>query len=424
MPRKIYNFEGPDSVGVGEYLNSLNSNLAAQRSRIKGEVCNLKLYEGRSYMYFSVKDKNMEATMNCFMWKRDYTMSGVEIVDGLEVIIEGYPKIYVPNGSLSFQTETVELVGEGALKAAYDKLKVKLEAEGALAPERKRPTPEYPQRIGVITSRDGAVLSDFRSNIGLFGYELHFVNSKVEGQTAIKDLISAVRTLRKADIDVLVIMRGGGSLESFAAFNNEMLVREIANFPVPVVAGIGHDKDICLVALVADTMVSTPTAVAEHLNRSWVQALSRVELLERKLTGGFAQALSRKELLLERQASKMRGSFGKIFEGFRRMENQFSHGVKRIDYKLREMRTKVAHFSKELRHYFAASVTQAGNSIRLREKELGLLDPERLLKQGYSIVSQNGKILKSAKETKVGEGLSIKMHDGTLEIEITEINFN
>jgi len=422
MGRKIYNFEGSDSISVSEYLGSLNETLEENRSRIVGEACNVKLYPGRSYMYFSVKDKEKEAMLNCFMWKRDYSLSGVELAEGLEVIIEGFPKIYEPNGSLSFQTESVELVGEGALKAAYDKLKLKLETEGILAPERKRRVPDYPQKIGVITSRDGAVLSDFRSNIGHFGYRLSFVNSKVEGQKAVKDLLAAVKTLRTADIDVLVIMRGGGSLESFAAFNNELLVREIANFPVPVVAGIGHDKDICLAALAADVMVSTPTAVAEHLNTSWNLALSKVRLLERELAGMFSRALSRKELELVRMTSRIRESFAKVFESFREMENSFTAGAKRIEYSFREMRKEVLGCSREIVHAFAKKTAQAEHSIALREKELVLFDPERQLRRGFSLVRHGGKIMRSARELAVGENLNIISSDGEAVAEIIEIN--
>jgi len=186
----------------------------------------------------------------------------------MEVIVEGMPNIYVPNGRFNFSVNTIELVGEGALKLAYDKLKKKLTAEGLLAVERKKTIPELPEKIGLITSETGAVIHDFLTNIGKYGFKIKFFNSRVEGQLAIKDLLKAIEYFKNQDIDVLVIIRGGGSFESLQAFNNEVLVRKIAEFEKPVICGIGHDKDIPLSALAADLLVSTPTAVTTVLNRS------------------------------------------------------------------------------------------------------------------------------------------------------------
>jgi exodeoxyribonuclease VII large subunit len=186
----------------------------------------------------------------------------------MEVIVEGTPSIYIPNGRFNFGVNTIELVGEGALKMAYDKLKKKLDSEGLFDIERKKLIPELPERIGLITSETGAVIHDFLTNIGKYGFKIKFFNSRVEGQLAIKDLLSAIEYFEDKDIDVLVIIRGGGSLESLQAFNNEVLIRKIADFEKPVICGIGHDKDVPLCALVADLLVSTPTAVTTVLNRS------------------------------------------------------------------------------------------------------------------------------------------------------------
>ena len=125
----------------------------------------------------------------------------------------------------------------------------------------------------MITSKQGAVIHDFLNNIGKFGFDIKMIDSRVEGQGAVEDLLAAIQTFRKKDIDVLVIIRGGGSMESLMPFNNELLVREVVGFPVPVLVGIGHDKDMPLVALAADRSESTPTAVANLLNESWERAL-------------------------------------------------------------------------------------------------------------------------------------------------------
>src|SRR3989344_4190175 len=279
--------QSKDIISVSQYLDKLNSTLKTEKAKIIGEVSELKMYEGKSYLFFSLRDKKDQSVINCIMWKRDFAISGVELESGLEIIVSATPEVYKPNGRLTFKVESVELVGEGALQIAYEKLKKKLELEGLFAESRKRELPEYPHRIGVITSKSGAVINDFLTNIGKFGFEILFVDSKVEGQDAIRDLLSAVETLKNKDLDVLIMMRGGGSLESFMAFNNETLVRAVASFPAPVLTRIEHDKYAPLVSLVSDRNVSTPTAVANLLNQSWNDTLSRVRLSEEQIFSGF-----------------------------------------------------------------------------------------------------------------------------------------
>jgi len=194
----------------------------------------------RGHVYFSLKDEKDGALINCIIWKSRYAVYGVELKEGVKIIASGYPEIYAPSGRISFIAETIELAGEGALKKAYEKLKKKLAAEGLFEEERKRPLPKYPEKIGVVTSRQGAVLADFLNNLGKFGFKIKMIDSRVEGQLAVADLLLSIKSFQKQDIDALVIIRGGGSLESHLAFNNEMLVRAIADFPVPVIAGIGH----------------------------------------------------------------------------------------------------------------------------------------------------------------------------------------
>lgn len=250
---------------VTEYIESLNFTLKEYKARILGEISEFKVASS-GHVYFTIKDENGEGVLNCIMWGRTYSLCGIEFEVGMEVVVSGFPSLYAPRGSFSIICDVVELVGEGALKKAYDALKKKLENEGLFDVSKKRPIPEFVQKIGIITSREGAVIHDFLNNLGKFNFQVFLINSRVEGQEALKDLRDAIRTMRKQDIEILVIMRGGGSLESLQAFNNETLVREIASFPVPVIAGIGHDKDVPLLALAADCMVSTPTAVANLLN--------------------------------------------------------------------------------------------------------------------------------------------------------------
>ena len=382
--------QGTDVISVSQYLDRINSTLKNERAKVIGEVSGVQEYPGRSYLYFSLKDSKDQSTVKCFMWKRDYSLSGVLLEDGMEIVITAYPNIYKPNGGLTMQVELIELVGEGALKIAYDKLKKKLEGEGLLGLERKREIPEYPHRIGVITSKSGAVINDFTSNIGKFGFEILFVDSKVEGQDAVKDLIKAVETLKKKELDVLVIMRGGGSLESFQAFNNEILVRAVGSFPAPVLTGIGHDKDAPLVSLVSDKNVSTPTAVANLLNSSWIEALSKVQFSE--------------EIIFSRFLSQLANS-----------KNIIEQSIIHMDRGVRHAGEILNAFTNEILRGFDATVKDAQDFLVGSKKTLELSDPKRQLAYGYSITKSKGKILKSIKDSKKGDRLDILVSDGIIE---------
>ena len=265
---------------VAEFIAFLNVNLKSTKVKIIGEVGEVK-FGPTGHVYFTLKDDKDGAMLNCIIWSHKYKLFGVKLETGMKVLIFGNPEIYAPSGRFSFITDTIELAGEGELKKQYDELKRRLEKEGIFALENKRAIPKYPQKIGLITAKQGAVIHDFLQNIGKFGFKTIFIDSRVEGQGAVEDILNSIKTLRKKDIDVLVIIRGGGSMESLMPFNNEMIIREIVGFPVPVIVGIGHDKDIPLVCLAADKSESTPTAVANLLNESWDKALLFLERQEK-----------------------------------------------------------------------------------------------------------------------------------------------
>ena len=405
-------------ISVSQYLDKLNTTLKGERAKIIGEVSGFQEYPGRTYLYFSIKDSKDQSTVKCFMWKRDFHISGVALSDGMEVIITAYPNVYKPNGGLTMQVELLELVGEGALQIAYEKLKKKLENEGFFAENRKRLLPDFPHRIGVITSKSGAVINDFLTNIGKFGYEILFVDSRVEGQDAIKDLLSAVETLKHKNIDVLVIMRGGGSLESFLAFNNEMLVRSVATFPVPVLTGIGHDKDIPLISLVSDKNVSTPTAVANLLNSTWNDALSHVNMSEQKIISNFESTLKNNRFIIENSEVTIQNRFMSLLEVFKRAEQTLLSAVTHIDSGIVRLKEVIMLQTKELNRSFSLLYTNTKNFLIQSEKTILLGSPENQLSRGYSIVRYGGKVLRSVKNVKKGDELDISLTDGIIKSQI------
>ncbi len=379
---------------VGTYLEFLNVGLRKSEARVRGEISSVDIRKG--YLFFSIKDNKDEALLSCFMWENGYNAQGVELKEGLEVVVHGFPEVYKRTGRMSFRVDAIELVGEGALKKAYDELKAKLEKEGVFAPERKRAIPELPRKIGVITSRSGAVLNDFLNNLGRFGFKIFFKDSRVEGQQAVTELLRSMKTLKKANLDVLVLIRGGGSLESLLPFNNEALVRAVTEFPVPVICGIGHDKDAPLVSLAADLAVSAPTAAAMKLNDSWEKAGSHMQVLERDILTAYREALVGERHRLERLSTRMRTGLTTVFDKFRAVEGNFREQFYQIGYEIK----------------------RAGERITSAARALTANDPERQLQLGYSIVSKGNKVVRKVGDVSSGDDVAIRVSDGIIESEV------
>ena len=383
---------------VSEFIALLNIGLKSSKAKIIGEVGEAKAGP-TGHVYFTLKDEKDQSMMNCIIWKSRYGLYGIKLQEGMKIMASGYPEIYPLSGRLSFIAETIELAGEGELKKQYDELKKKLEREGVFAAERKRLIPRYPQKIGVITSKQGAVIADFLNNIGKFGFKIKMIDSRVEGQEAVMDLLSSIKTFRKKDIDVLVIIRGGGSLESLMPFNNELLVREVANFPVPVIAGIGHDKDEPLVALAADVSESTPTAVANLLNESWEQAL----------------------LLLERYERNIIGRYEMILNNCKEAENELRISLSNFKNSLLNAKISLRDSLGKSLSGFRLLLSAVSQKLAQAEKAVFLNNPERQLRMGYSIARCGGKIIRRIGDAKVGKSIDVRVIDGIITSEVKNI---
>lgn len=405
-----------DSVfSVSEYLDALNRSLKTVRAKILGEVSGIQEYPGRSYLYFSIKDKKDGSTAKCFMWKQDYKNSGVLLEEGMEMMIIAYPNVYKPNGGMTLQVEHVELVGEGALKIAYEKLKAQLEKEGLFGEANKKTLPLLPHRIGIITSKSGAVINDFLSNIGKYGFELLFVDSKVEGEGAVKDLLGALRTLYMQKVDVLVLMRGGGSLESFQAFNNESVVRAVSKFNAPVITGIGHEKDAPLVSFVSDKNVSTPTAVVNLLNTSWKESAHAITLAEEKIIGRFEKLLQGSRYELENAERIIEDKFYTVFETFREYKEILMRSLGDVGAALSRMYEQVKEAEYRIIRGFTENLERKKDMVGQYEKLLIQQNPERQLKLGWSITrNKKGRVVRSVTDVKKGEELEVSVSDGII----------
>ncbi len=400
---------------VSEYLDALNRSLKTVRGRIIGEISGIQEYPGRSYLYFSIKDKKDGSTAKCFMWKQDYKNSGVNIEEGLEVVLTAYPNVYKPNGGMTLHVESVELVGEGALKIAYEKLKAQLEKEGLFDEANKKPLPLLPHRIGIITSKSGAVINDFLSNIGKYGFELLFVDSKVEGEGAVKDLLGALRALYTQKVDVLVLMRGGGSLESFQAFNNESVVRAVSKFNAPVITGIGHDKDVPLVSYISDRNVSTPTAVANLLNTGWKESVHEVVLAEEKIIGRFEKLIQHNRYELENAERIIEDSFYRVFETFKNYTEKVVRSLGNIGNAIKQIQSQLMEAEYRIIRGFTESLERKKDMVGQYEKLLLQQNPERQLALGWSITrNRKGHVVRKVDDVKKGEELEVTVSDGII----------
>ncbi|MBU1102776.1 exodeoxyribonuclease VII large subunit [Patescibacteria group bacterium] len=427
---------------VSSFLGLVNNSLSVLQARVQGEVSSLDIRG--SYLFFKLKDKDDGSALGCFMWNSDYELYGIVLEVGMEIIVDGFPLVYKPSGQLSMQVSAIELVGEGALKKAYEELKKKLEKEGLFAIERKKTIPELPQKIGLITSETGAVIHDFLNNLGKFGYHTKFMDSRVEGQAAVPDLIAAIDYFSGEDIDVLVIIRGGGSLESLQAFNNETLVRKIAECQAPVICGIGHDKDVPLASLVADLAVSTPTAAANFLNKTWEVAVREIAVLEKDILYKYQGVLKDKKYQIEEMANELRKYFGKIFQEFEDFRSRLRNALAKINFVIKNIAktldislyTLFRGFNSIIKNTaiilddsltslfgnFENNLEDKIDFLDDAEKKLMIFNPLRQLKLGYSIVLSGGKVIKSVKQVSAGDSVNIQVSDGKIDSTIDKIN--
>jgi exodeoxyribonuclease VII large subunit len=411
-----------DALSVSRFLDGVNLELSGMAARIRGEVSSVD--ERDRVTYFSIKDGGDGSTLPCLIFRSAYLMSGVRLAVGDEVIVEGNPEIWKPMGKLSFKCGFIEYAGEGALKKAYDVLFAKLTTEGLLAPERKREIPAFPTRVALLTSRDGAAIGDFMMNVGRHGYRIDLYASSVEGARAVPELLSGLRYFRKHvdRYDVLVVIRGGGSLESLQAFNNEALVREIAEFPIPVIAGIGHEKDITLATLVADAGVSTPTAASRLVRQSWEDGAEQVVRAEHALRMRTADLLSDIREQLAGMDSLLLGYFQDMKERIRTIVERFLSKRETLQFGIRSIHEKSVTFGNGLKKGGISLASIVGDRLSGIEALLKQFDPNRALALGYSLVRLgNGNILRSSKDAKIGDMIDIRFAEGGIKAEVRNI---
>jgi exodeoxyribonuclease VII large subunit len=416
--KKEINFQEP--VSVADYITIVNSLLSRVKVKVFGEVSGLKTASS-GHLYFSLKDEEEGDIINCALWSSVYRMCGLKIEEGVKVIVSGYADIYRTRGTMTFKVSTVELAGEGALKRAYEELKKKLSNEGLFDDKRKKRLPMYPQKIGVITSLKGAAVHDFINNLGKFGFKIYLCDSRVEGQEAVKDLLKALKVIKEKKPDVLVIIRGGGSLQSLLAFDNEMLVRAIAELEIPVITGIGHHEDIPLVALVADSAESTPTAVANRLTQGFNRASDTVDIYSEKIKNFYQDKLSLKKEEVDTKVECIANFFKEIIEEYKKQEGAIEQITTNSSYFLHLKKEKIRNHKEKIKNIFERNVRDTEVFINNSEKIIKENNPHKQLQLGYAIIRMDGKILKSIKDTRVGKEVEACLADGKIYSEVKKL---
>jgi len=394
-----------DVLSVSQLTWKIKVQLESNFSKVyvKGEISNFKKHFS-GHFYFSLKDEN--AQINCVMWKGKNVNLAFLPEDGQEVKIFGKITVYEKNGVYQIDVDEILPVGIGELQLAFDKLKKKLQKEGLFDLDIKKPIPEYPNRIGIITSPTGAAIRDIitvakRRNSSI---ELILNPVKVQGVGAAEDIVRAVKEFNEyKDVDFLILGRGGGSLEDLWAFNEEIVARAIFESELPIVSAVGHEVDFSISDFVADKRAPTPSAAAE-------MTIPEKKELDKHIIQMFKYIYDYLEKKIEYNEEKIDALEKSYF--FQRpldMLNQFNQ---RLDDLFSQMKKSFSHYKQ---------IT--GNKLSNLEDKLYALNPESILKRGYSISYKlpEKKIIKSSSELKLDDDINIVFNQGSANAKIKEV---
>ncbi len=396
---------------IKEYLENEIGELA-----IEGEVSEFRVYKG-NLVYFRLKDK--EAQMLCFMMLFEVK---TPIEDGMHIRVLGFPSVFTKRGELHFRVQAIELLGEGALAKALEMTKKKLETEGIFRPERKRVLPRFPERVGLITSREAAAYTDVLRvlNNRWGGMEILFYPVAVQGLGAVGSIVKALEYFsREKNADVVIVTRGGGSLEDLQAFNSEEVARAIFACRVPVVCGVGHERDESLADYAADVRASTPSNAAERVAPSREEVRGEIGHLVNGIGRSFMHTLETRFGRLRHAVLGIGGFFEKKKERFVYAGERFARVSGTLLLRIKKKREKIGEYTRSFEEAMRGSLRLFSERVRARERMMQGQNPTRLLKRGWSIVrNETGKIIRSVKDVSLGDMTKVQLGRGTLETEI------
>ncbi len=382
----------------------LEGDAALQDVWVQGEISNFSR-PASGHLYFTLKDSG--AALRCVMWKGDaMRVRGMPLQDGLSIEAHGKIGVYEPSGQYQLIVDILLPAGEGALYAEFMRLKALLEAEGLFAPERKRPLPDFPRTIGIVTSSSGAALRDMLNVLQrrLPLADVVLVASPVQGTEAPLALVLALQKLNTlVKPDVILLARGGGSIEDLWAFNDERVVRAVVASNAPVITGVGHETDFTLVDFASDLRAPTPTAAAE--------LATPITILD--LAGALRADRERLVDALNRQIDERRAGLESLITGLR-----FYSPARRLQTELQRLDDLSRRAARALAQRLALeSAHLAGTGSRLES-----LSPLAVLRRGYAVVTrkEDGKIIETARQAPAGSDLRVRLSEGALNVRVQE----
>lgn len=409
---------------------------------IKAEISNFKAHTS-GHFYFSLKDDRSQ--ISAVMFRGFNSKLRFKLYDGLEVLVKGRISVYEPRGSYQILCEAMEPVGAGALQRAFEELKLKLKNEGLFDPKRKRPIPHLPQKIALVTSPTGAAVQDMKQIITRRApyLEVILVPTLVQGEGAAEKITEALKKAWQIkNVDVIILGRGGGSIEDLWAFNDENLARAIATSPIPVISAVGHEIDFTISDFVADLRAPTPSAAAELVAKSAKDLTDRLVNLNRMLTLIFEKQLKRWDQQLENFKLRLIDPKQKLQDlvlcnddllnrlslSIEKKILNYKHRNELLFQKLESPKVKVDKAKEEVHYLNKSLILQMQNLLQNKQKEIEnkmlLLDsysPLKVVDRGFVIVTKENQVVKEGKKLKAGDTLGLRFSDGQFEASLSSI---
>ena len=413
------------------------------RVYLTGEISNFRLRP--THQYFSLKDEN--AIISATMFQSAFKKIQFRPEEGMKVLVIGKVSVFEKSGQYQINIEHMEPDGVGALFLAYEQLKKKLEAEGLFSLPKK-PIPQFPKKIAILTSESGAVIQDIQTTVARRFpiVQLVLYPTVVQGVHAVNSILKNLDLVEQEDYDVVIIGRGGGSIEDLWAFNEEPVVRRVAELSIPVISSVGHETDTTLIDFVSDMRAATPTAAAEIATPVLMEIHQQLRNLQTRLE----QALSR-QLQIKRERMQALAN-ASIFQNPERIYQVYQQRVDQLEMRLQQMmQQSVQHKRQQLvKHqhrlelgspsrrvqtekqalqYLAKRLEQAQGQLMKDKKQqfqraiqqLDLLSPLKIMNRGYGILQQEETIIKSVDQLEVNQELTIQLVDGTVRSKVTSV---
>lgn len=390
---------------LNEYIKNLfDRNDVLQNLRVEGEISNFKRHAASGHCYFSIKDE--KASINCVMFRSAAQNLRTLPQNGQAVIAQGSISVYTKNGSYQLYVQRLLPVGIGNLQIQYEKLKAKLLAEGVFkSEETRRALPIIPKKIGIVTSPTGAVIRDMLRVLRRRWpmAEVLLVPASVQGKDGARSIEAGLRTLyARDDIDVIIVGRGGGSLEDLWNFNEENVVRAIAESPVPIISAVGHETDVTLSDFAADVRAGTPSMAAElavpdrvQIAQQIIDARNRCD----KHVEGLVQ--NKRRLLVSLLSAGMLQDAGKLLASYHLQ----------LDQRWSELENTMQNIMNTKQKAFSEKVSK-----------LDAMSPLKVLARGYSFCEKEGQAVRSVSQVNVGDTLTLYFADGTIDGAVTSIS--